>query len=287
MVVPDDVWCNTNGYYTVVDNQGTLEQVPNYKLALNNDPDLLLAITKIGEMMAERGFPLKDLAACMKSLETAQAEQSLTMSKNGETVAENPIEKLRKVANADIWMKLTWTVNKLGPKRSLTFTLKGIDAYTDKQIAGASGTGEQTFSVELPVLLEESILVYIDKFNDQLQTFFDDLMTNGREVSLLCKRWDGTEVDFETEFEGEELSFLIEDWVAKNTVEGRFSTAGASENSMTFEQVRIPLYNETGRSMDTRTWANGLRRELKSKYNLEAKLDTKGLGQAIITIGGK
>lgn len=287
MVIPSDVWCNKNGYVTEYDNQGTPMIIPDYKRALQSNSDLLLAISKIGEMMTERGFSLKDLSSCLKSLETAQAEESVTMSKNGETLAESPIEKLRKTAKADIWMELTWTINQQGPKKSLTFNLQGKDAYTDKQIAAASGTGQPSFSVELPVLLEESVLAYIDKFNDQLQTFFDDLLTNGREVSLLCKRWDGTEIDFESEFDGEELSFLIEDWVAKNTVEGRFSTSDASENRMLFEQVRIPVFNATGRAVDTRTWANDLRKELKTKYGIEAKLETKGLGQAIITIGGK
>lgn len=287
MVIPSDVWCNKNGYVTQYDNQGTPMIIPDYKRALQSNSDLLLAISKIGEMMTERGFSLKDLSSCLKSLETAQAEESVSTSKNGETLAESPIEKLRKTAKADIWMELTWTINQQGPKKSLTFNLQGKDAYTDKQIAAASGTGQPSFSVELPVLLEESVLAYIDKFNDQLQTFFDDLLTNGREVSLLCKRWDGTEIDFESEFDGEELSFLIEDWVAKNTVEGRFSTSDASENRMLFEQVRIPVFNATGRAVDTRTWANDLRKELKAKYNIEAKLETKGLGQAIITIGGK
>lgn len=287
MVIPSDVWCNQHGFITKYDNQGTEMIVPDYKKALQTDPDLLLAISKIGEMMTERGFPLKDLSSCLKSLETAAAEESVATSKDGQSLAETPIEKLRKTAKADIWMELTWTINRTGPKKSLTFNLQGKDAYTDKQIAAASGTGQPSFSVELPVLLEESILAYIDKFNDQLQTFFDDLLTNGREVSLLCKRWDGCETDFETEFDGDELSFLIEDWVAQNTVEGRFSTTDASQNRMLFEQVRIPVYNQTGRAIDTRTWANDLRKMLKSKYEIEAKLETKGLGQAIITIGAK
>jgi hypothetical protein len=48
-------------------------------------------------------------------------------------------------------------VNRTGPKYSLTFNLQGIDAYTNKQIAACQGTGDPTFSAELPVLIEESI----------------------------------------------------------------------------------------------------------------------------------
>lgn len=285
MIVPSDVWCNQQKYVTEYDNMGTLTTIPDYKKALQNDPDLLLAISKIGEMMAERGFPLKDLGSSLKSLETEATEESVTATDQG-GIAESPIDKLRKIAKADIWMQLTWTVNKVGPKKSLTFNLQGIDAYTDKQIAATSGTGEPSFSTEMPVLLEEAILAHIDQFNNQLQAFFDDLFENGREVSLECKRTNDSDVNFESEFEGDELSFIIEDWLAANTEKGRFNTSDVSENRIKFEQVRIPLYMENGRALDTRNWARGLQKELRTKYHLSAKLSTKGLGQAYIIIEG-
>ena len=287
MVVPSDVWCNQNGYVMYFDNQGAREVLPDYNAALQSDADLLLAISKIGEMMAERGFPLKDLGASLKSLRTESAEESVTTSQDGDGLAESPLDKLKKVAKADIIMQITYKVNRIGPKRSLTFNLQGLDAYTNKQIAAASGTGDATMSVELPVLIEESILSHIDGFNNQLQSFFDDLFTNGREVSLVCRRWSGSEIDFETEFGGEELSFIIENWMAENTVEGRFSTSDVTENRITFEQVRIPLNAPNGRALDTRTWANELRKFLKTKHGIDAKLSTKGLGQAYITVGAK
>ena len=61
MVVPSDVWCNQNGYVLEYDNLGTIEVIPDYKKALQNDMNLKLAIAKINDLMAERGFPLKDL----------------------------------------------------------------------------------------------------------------------------------------------------------------------------------------------------------------------------------
>lgn len=287
MVVPSDVWCNQNGYMSSFDNQGQVEKYPNYETALQSSSDLVLAISKIGEMMAERGFPLKDLSACLKTIKQEAAEESVTTSKEGDVLAETPLDKLSRVAKADIIIQLTWSMNVSGPKKSVTFNMQGLDAYTNKQVAAASGTGAPSFAVEIPVLLEESILSHIDQFNSQLQVHFDDLFANGREVALTCRRWSGSEADFETEYDGNELSFIIEDWMAQNTVQGRFSTSDATENRLVFEQVRIPLQNEAGRAIDTRTWANGLRKSLKDTYGIDAKLTTKGLGQAIITIGAK
>jgi len=287
MVVPSDAWCNKNGYMLTFDNQGSVQKFPDYKKAFQENTDLLLVISKINELMVDRGFPLKNLESEMKSIGNESAEDAMMTSKSGADVTETPIDKLRKTAKADIWIQLTWKVNTTGPKKSITFNLQGIDAYTDKQIAGASGTGPQSFSTELPVLLEEAVLSQLDNFNAQLQKHFDDLFANGREITLRLKVWSSSQTNLETEFEGNELGQNIEKWVSDNTVEHRFSTSDATESMMLFEQVRIPLYNATGMAMDARGWGQELRKYLKSKYSVDSKVMTKGLGSVTLVIGEK
>lgn len=286
MVVPSDLYCNQHGYMQTYTNQGKTENVPDYKKALQNDADLLTAITVIGQMMSDHGFPLKLLEQEIKSLEAESAEDAMMTSKSGEDVAETAIDKLRKKAKSDIIMQVTWIVNSTGPRRSLTFNLQGIDAYTNKQIAACQGTGDPSYSAELPILIEESIANYLDGFNQQLQNHFNDLFANGREITLRCKKWNDSEFDMESEFNGKELGEIIEDWVADNTVEGRYTTSDATDNMMYFEQVRIPMFNEKGRALDARLWARGLVNHLKS-IGVDSKLMMKGLGQATIVIGGK
>lgn len=287
MVVPSDVWCNNNGYMQEFDNQGTKVKVPDYKKALQENSDLLLVISKINEMMTERGFPLKNLESALKTLQDQAAEDALVSSKSGAAIAESPIDKIKKVAKADIIMQLTWTINQTGPKKSVTFNLQGLDAYTDKQIAGASGTGNPSFSAELPVLLQEAVVAHIDNFNSQLQKHFDDLFANGREVAFKVKTWDSFDGGLEHDCAGKELSAVIEEWMTANTVQGRFSTADATENMMTFDQVRIPLYDANNKAIDTRNWAKGLQKMLKEKFQIDSKLMMKGLGQAQLIIGEK
>lgn len=290
MVVPSDNWCIKNNYVQQFDNQGAVMTLPDYRAALQNDSDLLLAISKINEMMAERGFPLKNLESCLKTLMNQSAEDAMLTSKSGSEVAESPIDELKKVAKADIWMQLTYTMNQIGPKKSLTFNLQGLDAYTDKQIAGASGTGSPTTATELAILLEEAVLMHIDSFNAQLQSHFDDIFANGREIVVRIKVWDDADYDLEEEFDGDELGLIIEDWMADNTVNGRFNTTDATENMMLFEQVRIPLEMEDDgrvRQVDARRWVGLLRKYLKDEYEIESKLMMQGLGQAQLVIGGK
>ncbi|MDA3778626.1 MAG: DUF6175 family protein [Bacteroidales bacterium] len=293
MVVPSDAWCNIHGYMMEFDNQGTSLKIPDYKKAFQENTDLLLVTSKINGLMAERGFPLKNMESAIKTLQSNRAEDAMMASKEtGMGASESPIDQLKKVAKADIIMQLTWTVNTTGPKKSVTFNLQGLDAYTDKQIATAEGTGAASFSAELPVLLEEAVLSHLDNFNVSLMNHFNDLFEKGREVIIRIKKWDTWEYDLESYFgpDDEELSFIIENWIFENSVEGRFSTTDATANMMLFEQVRMPMYYEyhdRQRAMDTRRFAKNLSKYLRTELNIESKVTTKGLGRATIYLGGK
>ena len=288
MVVPSDVWCNENGYMRTYKNQGEIVKVPDYKRAFQENADLLLVISKRNGLMADRGFPLKNLESEIKSLEAESAEDALITSKNGAEVAETPIDKLRKSAKADIVMQLTWKLNVAGPKKSVTFNLQGLDSYTNKQIATAAGTGSPSFSAEVPLLLEEAVLNHIDNFNASLQSHFDDLFANGREIKVRIKRFDSWASDLEKEYEGQELGLIIEDWMSSNTVKGRFSTTNATENLMLFEQVRIPLFDDNGNATDARRYMSKLQKFLQAApYKVPVKLMTKGLGEVVLVLGDK
>lgn len=289
MVVPSDVWCVQNDFSSTYDNQGVSETIPDYVKALQNDANLLLAIGKINSMMADRGFPLKDLQSVTKSVNQKNAEDNMIQSKtSGASLAENPIDRLRRVAKADIIMQLTYTINTMGPKYSVTYNLQGLDAYTNKQIAGAQGTGKQTFTAELPVMLEEAVMNNMDNFCDQLMAYFEDIQENGREVAVDIRVFDnGSGLDLETEFGGMELTEIIDDWMSDNTVSHVFNKSDGSETFIQYEQVRIPLYKTNGQQMDTESFVRELRKFLRDNYKIESKVMTRGLGRCILAIGEK
>jgi hypothetical protein len=289
MVVPGDAWCQKNGFMTVFDNQGTQQSVPDYKKALQNDADLLLVIGKINTLMTDRGFPLKNLESVIRMNENQAAQDNMRVSGAGSALAETPLDKLKKAARADILIYLTYTVNQAGPKKSVTFNMQGIDAYTGKQVAGAQGTGQPSFSAELPSLLEEAVIAHLDNFNGQLQKHFDDLFANGREITVRVQVWDnGSGINLETEYAGKELNEIIDEWMSANTVNGRFSKSESSENYLFFEQVRIPLYNGSGKAQDAKDFAQQLRKFLKEPpAGLTCKADMNGLGAGLLYIGEK
>ena len=293
MVVPSDAWCNSNGYMKAIANgEGSTKNIPDYEAALQSDMDLKLAIAKINDLMMERGFPAKDLEAQIKMIAQQNAEQNLVTSKAGNEMAESPIDQLLRVAKADIILELTWNVKTQGPKRTLTYILEGKDSYTGKSIGGSNGTSAPSFSADVAVLLEEAVVANIDNFNNRLQQHFDDLFTNGREVALEIRVFADNEagIDLETEFGDDqlELAEIIDEWLSDNTVEGRFSKLGSSENYVAYEQVRIPLVNAKGKAIDTEGFARELRNYLrKAPFNIPVKLMNRGLVKCILVLGEK
>lgn len=287
MVVPSDLWCNEHGFVVQMDNIGKTAVVPNYEAAFQNSSDLKVVITTIGDLMQERGFELVDMEQTVKTITTANAEDMVTTNKSGAGVAETPLDRLKKVAKSDIILELYWKTNYTGPRKSVTFNLRALDAYTNKQIGSTTGTSEPSMTGELAVMLQEAAVGGIEKFNSGLMHHFTDMEAKGREVTLAIKVWSDFGKDLNTEFGGKELNEIIEDWVSANTVNGVYSLGDATETMMNFDQVRIPLYAPgTSRALDTRQWARKLAKQLES-YGIPNALHMRGLGQATIIIGGK
>lgn len=289
MVIPSDAWCKEHGYEQTFDNQGMSEQIPDYKAAVSSDKQLNAVISKINLLMADRGFPLKDLQQNIKSISNLSAEDRLiTSKKSGSNITESPLDRLRRTAKADIILEIDWTVNTIGPKNSITYNLRALDAYSNKQVAGAEGTGKGSFSAELPILLEEAVQDHMDSFVERLQAHFDDLLTNGHEVILDMRVFDSSSIDFEKEFDGYELGEIIDNWLADNCVNHRFNKSDATETMVLYEQVRIPLYKTNGIAQDTYGFTRELARFLNAApYNIPTKTVNRGLGRCLLILGEK
>lgn len=290
MVIPMDVWCQEHGYWDVFENQGNIKGTPNYELAIQENRDLMMVISKINSLMTDRGYKqLADLSQSIKNLQRRNARNSLTTSvTSNSALSTTPLDELNKQVKADIYVEVDWSVNSTGPRNSISYNLRALDAYTGEPIAGAQGTGPASYIAELPTLLEEAVVSHMDEFLEQLQSYFDDCVENGRKVTIEVGVFDnGNSINLETEFNGCELREIIESWIAEHTVNNQFLTTESTETVMLFEGVRIPLFKENGMPQDAGGFINELRKYLRNEYNIESKNNSPSLGYAQIIIGEK
>lgn len=291
MVIPSESMCSKYNCMFTANNQGVETQYPNYRKALNEIPFMTSVIAKLSELMNGRQFPLADLSGALNNMEQSAAMGMMIESSQGSSIVESPLDKLLSGLACDIRLEVDWMINRVGPKSSITYSLRGIDAYTNIAVASISGTGEATMSADVPILLEEAVVVNMDGFAEQLQGYFDDLLDNGRAISLDLLVFDnGSGVNLESEIGAnyDELLDVIDNWLYDNTVNHRYNIANSTANMASIRQVRIPLYDERGRAMSANDFANSLRKFLRAKpYNIESKRINKGLGGAVIVIGEK
>lgn len=288
MILPSDNWCTQRYFTQSFDNQGTTVKVSDYQRAFTEDMELPQVISKVGGVLTGMGYSLKDAEMEIKSLGVKQAEDNAMSSKtSGASIAETPLDILKRKMKSDIVIQLWWNITKDPAGKIVSFTLEAFDAYTNKRIATATGNSKPTTEA-IPVALEKAVKDNVKEFDKQLDRWYADQKKNGREIALTVRCWDSWENDLETEYNGEELTDCIQQWMRDNTVNGSFNLSDGTESFAQFEQIRIPLKDKNGKAMDARAFATALRKHLqKPPYNITSKVVIRGLGESILILGEK
>lgn len=299
MIFPSDSYCTRNGCtQDFTDESGKTSSISDFSKVFNqtNSEELRLVISELSTIMADREFPLKDLEQTLKTIQQTNTELSLLQSSSsGSSILESPIDIIKRTAKADIILDLDFSVKKRGPQHYISFNLRGIDAYTGKVITAVAGDGQPSSAATVGLLLEEAVLNYMDDFTNALQNYFNDLFENGREIVVSLHVWDNADVNFETDFEymGETgmLGDIMDVWMDDNCINSRFSRVSATENSIRYEQVRIPMFKTSfgkERAIDAHGFINGLKNFLKNEpFNIESKIYERGLGEVWLILGEK
>lgn len=287
MLLPSDHWCSARYFTRNFDLQGKTMVINDLDAAFRDDSELAGVVAKIGMVMLDCGYELKDYSQEMRAINDRQLEEEVTMSNSGGMIVETPLDMLRRNAKHDIEMCVDWNVSKAAKGKVVEFTIEAFDTYTSKRIASVSGVSKPSTD-NIAAILQETVKKSIADFDAQLKKFFDKQKVDGRETTLSIRVWDTSPYDLEEEFDDDELIYHIEDWLSKNTVKGAYNLSNATESRATFEQVMIPLFDSKGRALDARRFANELRKFLRDEpFMIDCKVMMRGLGEAIIVIGEK
>lgn len=282
MIFPDQAWCQRNGFLkTITRTDGKEVYLPDYQKALIFNQDLGPAINAVGTLLGDRGFAPKKLDEALSALDTETAlENASDMD-----IATSDYDRIIEAAGPDIAIRMNYYTEEQGPRVTLFYELNAYDAYTSKPIAG---TGLISYGpvMKMPLqnLIQTALLGSIDAFTARLTEHFLDMKENGREVSVKFKVIADWEDGMYTEINGLELMEIIEEWMYDNCVAGRNHQKAATDNLIDYDSARIPLYDDEGRPVNARQWLNKFRKELRA-IDVKSKIQTRGLGQAILIIG--
>jgi hypothetical protein len=286
VVLPDEGWCEDHKYFSTVDNQGKTVKVYDYEAALR-DKNMQTVILKIQELLKEHNCPnVDDAMSIVSKIDVQEAEDAAIMSDEGFEMAQGSFEKIRNRLAPDIFVRVRYYITANGPEKYTTFNLQATDAYTSEPVAVVAGTSGRTMSAVLPLMLETAVLDKIPNFTASLNDFYLEMAELGRKIRFRVEtvRNGSLEDGLETEFDGQYLNEIIEKWVEDNSVDGNYNVPASTRNRMTFDDVRIPLFNDRNRAINAENWGRGLNELLRKTLGLKTRIYALGLGEFQIII---
>ncbi len=200
--------------------------IRDYNNYLLKDDRAKRIISTIQDEFNALDFPLNDFEQTLKQLDTQEATD---MADGFEKDAKT---QLLTVAQPDIILELSYDTsrdrismtshnyNQRGEK-NVSFTLNALDAYNNKVVATMTSSnlkGESTTET-----IQESIKEQMPKFQQDIQKYFSDILTRGRDITVRIAVANGCNVKLTDEsIEGDTYADWIIDYMKTHTVKGAY-----------------------------------------------------------------
>lgn len=285
MVLPDNTWAKSNGFMDEVAVGGRTRKVVRYADAFDGNSDLKNCVAELNSLLQSYNLPPKDFVAQANADDDEDAIEEMYTDKQGNTTQSTTFDDILNKAKPDLLLYIGWNKNGTTFNYSISYRLEAIDSYSNKSVATVTGeSGVVASTQNIGAVLKNSANDHMAEFAAKLQSYFDNVQANGREIRMDCRIKDGAGVDFDSDFNGETLSTLIYNWLEDNTVNHSFQERTSTPNRLVYDQTRIPLKDARGRSMQARQFAENLAKYLRSTCGINVENRSSGLGRARIYI---
>jgi hypothetical protein len=289
IVIPEEAFCINAGMFKI---SSTGEKVANYDAAMRND-NVLDVINSFENLMAGYGFRLTNLQQTLDELKEEKALDNVLTAKDAGLILEDDLDKISRVADADIIVKVAPRISQYGPETRLELRVSSIDCASKKALQ-AFGPITKTSAGSVSMLLKAAVADNIESFALGLTNYYDDMLEKGREGIIFIKVSETCPLNMESSvtYKGEsgELSDLIEYWLSENTVNGAYTGSKRSKVSMKLEQVRFPLFGKAAfgrtKSLSMEDFVKTGLIQLLSDYGISVSTHAVGIGKVYLTLGG-
>ena len=262
----------------------------DYKSYLLKDDRAKRIISTIQDEFNKLDYPINDFDQTLKQLDTQEATD---MADGFEKDAKT---QLLTVAQPDIILELSYdtsrdrismTSHNYGHKgdKNISFTLNALDAYTNKVVATMTASnikGESTTQA-----IQASVKESMPKFQQDIQKYFSDILTRGRDITVRIAVENGASVSLNDEsVEGDTYADWIIDYIKTHTVKGAYKLQRNTNKELYFVNCRIKLLNEDGTQYGVYDWTRDLQKNLRKNLGLKCTNKAQGLGEVLISIQG-
>lgn len=246
------------------------------RTALENDPALRVAVTKVKEGFDDRGYNTIDFRAKLNQLSN---DRVMEMD-NATSLKQEVIE----LSGADIYVEVEVQKTRTGTGNSATVIMTAYDAFSSQSFANKVASSPKFYTDDYSKLTERALGNTVEELLNTIQLKFDDIVENGRTITMsISFAVDAdTDMDAEVGTAGDLLSDSIEDWLEDNAYGGYYHVQGVTATKLLVDAIKVPLKDENGRNFRASRFAGKFRNYLKT-LGLEATRDVQG-NRIFITI---
>jgi hypothetical protein len=181
-------------------------------------------------------------------------------------VNEDATKKILDNITADILVKAEIYVFTEGGTNSVQLTLKAIDKASGKTLFASPLLTSPGFKTNDFAYLAQRVLNQEDaigNFCTGVSNAFKSIAANGRSIQVIFET--NSSSTFKLDDEDKDLNTfgdLIIDWVKKTSFKGYYKIRTQTSNQIYFEEIKIPIKDETGATYDINMYARQLRKGL-------------------------
>ena len=216
------------------------KQGEDIRTVLESDVNKRIVMAKIREAFDSRGFTTVDFLAKLRALSTADG-----LAMDNQTDIKTMIIQQ---SGADIYVDAEINVILTSGGNSVKVIVTAYDASTGNSLSNKVGDSGKFYTDDIGRLASKAIEGCADEFLNTMQTKFNDIVKNGRSISVTIGFDAASELSMssETGSDGLALSDEIELWMSKNAYKNNYHIQGTTDKQMIFDDVRIPLKDSNG-----------------------------------------
>lgn len=248
----------------------------NYQSYLINSSSNKAYTSAVQNEFNHMGYPLNDLEQTLKQLSNRSAtDEADQLAKDAKTLLLN-------TAKPDIIVEFDYktTLNHKTFKKSLDYTLTFMDAYTNKVIS------TKTLSINGDDFAQ-SIKREMPSISNELQRYFSDVLTKGREISVRITVENSSNINLQDEnIEGDIYANWIDDYMDTHTVKGSYRLNTNTKYELSYTNVRIATLNDDGTQHSAYQWGRDFARTMRKKLGVKVNNMSQGLADVHLVITG-
>ncbi len=212
------------------------------RTVLENDVNKRIALTKIKEAFDQRGYTTVDFFAKVKALSKASAL--------GSTQQQDMKTMIVQQSGADVYVEAETNLLESPTGNAMKVILSGYETSTANSLANAVCESGKFYTDDYGKLTARAVETGVDNFLNTMQDKLLDIADNGQSISVTIGVDEASSCSMAQEVGGDglALSDALELWVEKNAYKGNYHIQGTTDKQMLFDDIRIPLKDENGRT---------------------------------------